>query len=71
MTNYNFFRDLQGGSTYRLGTAVQYTDGWRFISNVASHKSSRKFHATMEKCLPRWLGYPDQCRGVAITPVGP
>jgi hypothetical protein len=62
MTNFSFFRDLPGGSSYRLGTAVQREDGWRFISNVASHKNSRKSHPTMEKCLPRWLGYPDSCR---------
>jgi mRNA-degrading endonuclease HigB of HigAB toxin-antitoxin module len=56
-----FERQLSGGSSYRLGTAVEYRDGWRFISNVTSHKGSRKFHATMEKCVPRWVGYPDKC----------
>ena len=67
MTNFSFYRDLADGSAYRLGTAVQYADGWRFVSNT-SHKSSRKMHATMEKCLPRWLGYPDKCRSEAVMP---
>jgi hypothetical protein len=69
MTNYSFIRRLTDGSTYRLGTACHYADGWRFISNVASHKSSRKFHPAMERCLPRWLGYPDSCESVAVEPV--
>lgn len=68
MTNYSFFRDLPGGERYRLGTAVQYKDGWRFVSNVTSHKSSRKMHATMEKCLPRWVGYPDRCSSEVVVP---
>jgi hypothetical protein len=62
MKSVDFFRDLTDGSTYRLGTAVQSADGWRFIPNVTSHRSSRKFHATMKACLPRWLGYPNGCR---------
>lgn len=67
MTNYRFLRRLQDGSTYRLGTAVQYQDGsWRFISNVTSHKSSRKYHPTMKRCIPRWVGYPDRCESEAI-----
>lgn len=57
-----FMRDLPKGAAYRLGTAVNYGTGWRFISNVSSHRSSRKFHPTMEKCIPRWVGYPDRCR---------
>lgn len=68
MTNFNFFRDLAGGASYRLGTAVQRPDGWRFLSNVAAHKNSRKMHATMEKCLPRWVGYPAKCRSEAVVP---
>ena len=68
MAGFQFLRDLPGGSTYKLGAAVQYPDGWRFISNVASHKGSRKFHPTMKACLPRWLGFPDKCRSVAIVP---
>lgn len=66
MKNIRLLRRLQDGSVYRLGTAVEYADGWRFISNVASHKSSRKYHSTMEKCLPRWVGYPDRCESVAV-----
>jgi hypothetical protein len=70
MTNFRFVRDLPDGSTYHLGTAVYYPNGpgWRFLSNVTSHKSSRKHHATMKKCLPRWLGYPDRCRSEAVQP---
>lgn len=69
MNSFSFYRDLPGGSAYRLGTAVYYPNGpgWRFISNVSSHKSSRKFHATMEKCVPRWVGYPDRCRSEEIV----
>jgi hypothetical protein len=70
MKSYNFVRRLGDGSTYRLGTACQYADGWRFISNVSSHKSSRKFHPTMERCLPRWLGYPDRCESYAVAAPG-
>lgn len=66
MTNYRLIRKLSDGSTYQLGTAVQYKEGWRFISNVTSHKSSRKFHATMKKCVPPWVGYPDRCETVAV-----
>lgn len=68
MTNYAFTRKLSDGSSYRLGTACEYDSGWRFISNVTSHKSSRKYHATMEKCLPRWVGYPDRCESEAVKP---
>lgn len=69
MNNVRFIRDLTDGSTYQLGTAVYYPNGpgWRFISNVSSHKSSRKFHATMEKCVPRWTGYPDKCRSEEVA----
>ncbi len=28
--------------------------GWFFISNVSSHKGSRKGHATAENALPGW-----------------
>jgi len=66
MTNYRFIRRLNDGSTYHLGTAVQSGQGWRFIPNVVSHRSSRKFHPTMTKCLPRWIGYPDRCESVAV-----
>jgi hypothetical protein len=66
MTNYRFVRRLNDGSTYHLGTAVQSNLGWRFIPNVSSHRSSRKFHPTMAKCLPRWVGYPDRCDSFAV-----
>lgn len=68
MRAFTFNRRLTDGSLYRLGTAVEYEDGWRFIPNVSSHKSSRKHHRTMQKCLPRWLGYPDRCESVAVGP---
>lgn len=64
--NHRFVRRLPDGSVYHLGTAVEYADGWRFLSNVASHKNSRKYHATMEKCLPRWVGYPNKCESVVV-----
>lgn len=70
MTYYKFMRKLQDGSVYHLGTAVEFAGGWRFLSNVSSHKSSRKLHATMKKCLPRWVGYPDHCESVAIEQKG-
>jgi hypothetical protein len=61
MESVRFFRRLPDGSRYRLGTAVRYLDRWRFLSNVASHRSSRKYHSTMKSCVPRWVGYPDYC----------
>lgn len=62
-----FNRRLADGYTYRLGTAVEYTTGeWKFISNVASHGSSRKRHPTMKACIPRWVGYPDSCESEEI-----
>jgi len=69
MTNYRFIRRLAGNGgrdTYHLGTAVHTEQGWRFIPNVSGRKSSRKFHPTMEKCLPRWVGYPDRCESMAV-----
>jgi hypothetical protein len=69
MTNYRFYRGIQGVDYgLRLGTAVECEGGWRFISNVASHKNSRKMHETMEQCLPRWVGYPDRCYSEAVVP---
>ena len=69
MTSYRFFRTLADGSHYTLSTAVSYDAdalgsqaGWRFFPNVGNRRPSRKRHATMEKCLPRWLGYPDRCQ---------
>lgn len=61
MKTVRFNRRLNDGSLYLFGAAVEHPEGWRFIPNVASHKSSRKFHATMERCVPRWVGYPDHC----------
>ncbi len=61
MKSVRFYRHLHNGVRYLLGTACQNENGWRFISNVASHKNSRKSHPTMEKCIPRWVGYPDGC----------
>ncbi len=45
-----------------LGQAFfQPTKGWKFHPRVSGREPSRKFHATLEACLPRWLGYPDSC----------
>jgi hypothetical protein len=70
--NLRFLRRLADGSSYHLGTAVYYPNGagWRFVSNVSSHKSSRKFHPTMQQCLPRWVGYPDKCESVPVSAEG-
>lgn len=68
MTNYRLERVLSDGSIGVLGTAVEYSEGWRFISNVSGHKSSHKYHATMEKCIPHWVGYPDRCQAVPVKP---
>jgi hypothetical protein len=54
-------RRLADGGLFRLGSAVKKADGWRFFSNVASHRGSRKFHPTFVACLPRWVGYPNRC----------
>ena len=51
---YRIVRRLPGGSTYILGWATRYEEGWRFVSNVASHRSGRVHHDTMKACLPRW-----------------
>ena len=72
MTAYRFIRRLNDGSICHLGTAVQFDRGWRFIPNMASwgmhrrRRTSSKLHPTMEKCLPRWLGYPDRCESFAV-----
>lgn len=73
MKSIRFNRRLADGSVYKLGTASQYAQGWRFIPNVASHKSSRKFHPTWEACLPRWIGYPNHCESepAVVTPDAP
>ena len=45
-----------------LGEAVfKLKEGWKFYPCVSGRAPSRKFHATLEACLPRWLGYPDAC----------
>ena len=61
MKTVRFNRRLNDGTLYMLGAAVEYAEGWRFVPNVAAHKSSRKFHPTMERCVPRWVGYPNKC----------
>ena len=58
---YRFTRRLADGSTFVLGHAVRNEAGWRFLPNVSGRSPSRKAHKTMEKCLPRWVGYPDHC----------
>lgn len=46
-----------GGGEHLLGTAVQYEEGWRFFPNNALHRTrSRKFHKTMERCIPNYVG---------------
>ena len=64
---YRFTRRLNDGSVYVLGHAVQNDAGWRFLPNVASRKPSRKAHKTMERCLPRWVGYPDHCQSEEVS----
>ncbi len=61
-----FHRRLADGSRFLLGAAVCKADGWRFIPNVASHKSSRKSWSTWEQCVPRWVGYPDNCESETV-----
>ena len=61
MTTYVFFRRFPDRSTFVFGYATQNPAGWRFVPRVAGRRSSAKWHATMERCLPRWLGYPDHC----------
>ena len=67
MKSVKFIRRLSDGSVFRLGTAVQYESGWRFISGSTSHGNSRKFHPTMERCIPRWVGYPNKCESVELS----
>lgn len=57
-----FWRTVNGGERGSiLGHARLFSRGWKFYPSVASHKPSRKHHRTLEKCLPRWVGYPDSC----------
>ncbi len=67
MTTYRFTRQLNNGSVFILGHAVQDERGWKFIPNVSSNKPSRKFHPTLRKCLPRWIGYPNHCQSEEVT----
>jgi hypothetical protein len=62
---YDFLKRFPDGSSALLGTAVRRADGWWFIPHVFGRKPSRVAHPTLEKCLPRWLGYPDRCESVA------
>ena len=59
-----FWRRFADGARWHLGTAIHYHDGWVFVPNV-----SRERHATMEECLPRWLGYPDDCDVIGHEPL--
>lgn len=57
-----------GGDVLPLGTAVEKADGWWFVPfNQNTHGPSRKAHVSWEKCLPRWVGYPDYCESEEIT----
>lgn len=67
MKTVAFFRSLADGSEYRLGTACERASGWRFLPNVSSRRGSRKDHPTFEKCLPRWVGYPDRCTSRLVS----
>jgi len=62
MKRVNFITTLNG-TEYRVGQAQECAAGWRFISNVASHKSSRKMHPTAEACTPRWV---KNCKKVEV-----
>jgi hypothetical protein len=67
MTSYRFLKRFPDGTSFKLGVAVNGPEGWRFLPNVSGHKISRKSHPTMEKCLPRWLGYPDRCESEVVS----
>lgn len=54
-------RPAGGGTPFVLGSATRTNKGWTFHPNVAGRKPSRFPHASLEKCLPRWIGYPDYC----------
>jgi hypothetical protein len=62
---FQFNRRLADGQLFKLGVAVQKSDGWVFIPHVAGRKPSRKRYPTMEICLPRWIGYPNSCESEA------
>ncbi len=61
-----FNRRLLSGQNFVLGTAREDNFGWRFTPSVSGRSPSRKSHSTLEKCLPRWLGYPDQCESEEV-----
>jgi hypothetical protein len=64
---FHIVRCLRDGSTYLLGVAVSREPGqWRFLPNVSGKSPSRKYHPTFEKCLPRWVGYPDSCESFEV-----
>lgn len=39
-----------------IGACVfyQYSNGWRFLPHVTSHRGSRKHWPTWESCIPAW-----------------
>lgn len=37
-----------------VGRIVEYDGGYRFLSNVSGHKSSRKVWPSANSCIPRW-----------------
>lgn len=54
------YRTSGGTRAGLLGTA--HRDplwGWRFFPYAHNRRQSRRWHPTMEGCLPRWVGYPD------------
>lgn len=58
----DFIKRFTDGSTYRLGTAIEYSDRtWKFMPNISGRAKSSRYHPTWERCLPRWIGYPDHC----------
>lgn len=47
---------------YLVGVAAYHKDkGWRFFPRISGKLPSRVYHPTWEKCVPRWVGYPDRC----------
>ena len=54
MGKIKFFRTM-GATRFCVGVARETPNGWRFTSNVCSHKGSRKTHPTAKACIPRWV----------------
>jgi len=50
-----------------VGHAKEFSRGWRFISHNSAHGSSRKFHKTFDKVIPRWAGGLNGTRSELIT----